>query len=56
MLFLRKSEKAKIEAAATALRIFNGHDSGANLRYKYGEKWWEKISEIEADLRSLVKG
>lgn len=54
MWFIRRSERDKILAAAEALRIFNGHDSGANLRSRYGEKWWKEIDQIEAELRALV--
>jgi hypothetical protein len=50
---LRGTDKTKILAAADALKVFNGHDSYANLNYRYGQKWWDKITEIEKDLRDL---
>jgi hypothetical protein len=36
--------------AAEALQVFIGHDSGANLRHRYGEKWWEPIEELRGKL------
>ncbi|CRN68357.1 hypothetical protein AX279_17585 [Pseudomonas sp. J237] len=36
--------------AAEALQVFTGHDSGANLRHRYGEKWWEPIDELRGKL------
>ena len=36
--------------AAAALQVFTGHDSGANLRHRYGEKWWEPLDELRGKL------
>ena len=55
MWFLKKKERQTILEAAKALKIFNGHDSYANLRHNYGEDWWNEITRIEKDLRDLVK-
>lgn len=40
--------------AANVLRIVTGHDSGANLRHRYGEKWWEPIEALEKELRASI--
>lgn len=51
--WMNKDEREVIRRAAEALRVFNGHDSGANLRHRYGEKWWEAITKLERDLQTL---
>lgn len=48
-------EKKVITNAADALKTFNGHDSGANLKARYGEKWWDAIKDFETDLRDLLR-
>lgn len=54
-LWLSKSDKLAIEAAAEALKVFNSHDSEANLRERYGRQWWFRVSQIERELRSLIQ-
>lgn len=46
--------KARLTAAADALKVFNGHDSGANLKHRYGDAWWDQITIIENGLREIV--
>lgn len=41
--------------AAEALQVFTGHDSGANLRHRYGENWWEPLDELRDKLRAALK-
>lgn len=43
-------------AAADALKLFNGHDSNANLKARFGDKWWDHIGRIESDLRATATG
>lgn len=40
--------------AADAIQVFTGHDSGANLKHYYGEKWWEPLNELRDQLHAFV--
>ncbi|HFH3292735.1 TPA: hypothetical protein ACGJUA_001009 [Pseudomonas aeruginosa] len=44
-----------VKQAADAIQVFTGHDSGANLRHHYGEKWWEKLDDLRDKLRAIGK-
>jgi len=39
-----------LSRASNALRILTGHDSDVNLKYVYGDKWWEPINVLRRDL------
>ncbi|MFG9570918.1 hypothetical protein ACEP4D_00070 [Pseudomonas aeruginosa] len=41
--------------AAEAIQVFTGHDSGANLAHRYGEKWWEHLDELRDALLAFAK-
>ncbi|HCF1174511.1 TPA: hypothetical protein NH810_000830 [Pseudomonas aeruginosa] len=40
---------------AEAIQVFTGHDSGANLAHRYGEKWWEHLDELRDALLAFAK-
>lgn len=42
----RHHMRGMAKQAAEAIQIFTGHDSGANLAQRYGEKWWEHLDEL----------
>ncbi|HCR1674449.1 hypothetical protein [Pseudomonas aeruginosa] len=44
-----------VKQAADAIQVFTGHDSSANLRHHYGEKWWEKLDDLRDKLRAIGK-
>lgn len=48
----RATKVPLLEKAADALKTLIGHDSDANLRHKYGEKWWVPINILEQNLRT----
>ncbi|EPU9131530.1 hypothetical protein ACV0PV_001960 [Pseudomonas aeruginosa] len=39
----RHHMRGMAKQAAEAIQVFTGHDSGANLAHRYGEKWWEHL-------------
>lgn len=43
------------QQAADALQVFTGHDSGPNLRHRYGENWWEPLNQLRDKLRAMLK-
>lgn len=43
------------QEAAEALQVFTGHDSGPNLRHRYGKNWWEPLDQLRDKLRAMLK-
>ncbi|MFU3767962.1 hypothetical protein ACM7PA_08415 [Pseudomonas aeruginosa] len=51
----RHHMRGMAKQAAEAIQVFTGHDSGANLAHRYGEKWWEHLDELRDALLAFAK-
>ncbi|MEV1255316.1 hypothetical protein ABZQ86_26085 [Pseudomonas aeruginosa] len=51
----RHHMRGMAKQAAEAIQVFTGHDSGANLAHRYGEKWWEYLDELRDALLAFAK-
>ncbi|HEP9691537.1 TPA: hypothetical protein VDV99_002432, partial [Pseudomonas aeruginosa] len=51
----RHHMRGMAKQAAEAIQVFTGHDSGANLAHRYGDKWWEHLDELRDALLAFAK-